>query len=111
MLAVNFARVQPSGCPSAIAPPFTLTFSGSNPNVLITASDWAANASFNSITSISASVRQAIRRALGIAKTGQMPISSEEQPAVAFATNCDIGLEHISLDQTSDITTTAAAPS
>src|ERR1700691_6283498 len=36
----------------AVAPPFTLTRAGSKPASLITANDCAANASFNSITSI-----------------------------------------------------------
>src|ERR1043166_4736376 len=86
MLAVSFAPVQPSGWPNAIAPPLTFTLSGSSPNVLITASDWAANASFNSITSMSFNVSPASCNAFGIANTGPMPISSGGQPAVAYAT-------------------------
>ena len=43
---------------------------------LITASDWAAKASFNSITSMSLSFRPASFNAFGIAKTGPSPISS-----------------------------------
>src|SRR6266550_4196459 len=111
ILAVNFAPVQPSGWPKAIAPPLTLTLSGSNPSVLITASDWAAKASFNSITSISARVRPASLRALGIANTGPIPISSGGQPAVAYATNRAIGLAPSSFARESDITIAAAAPS
>lgn len=36
----------PSGCPIAMAPPFTLLFSGSSPSALATARYWGANASF-----------------------------------------------------------------
>ena len=43
----------PIGCPRDIAPPFMLTFSGLSPSSLITAKDWAANASLISKRSIS----------------------------------------------------------
>lgn len=43
----------PKGCPRAIAPPETLTFSESNPNSRIHARDCTANASFNSNRSTS----------------------------------------------------------
>ena len=42
------APEQPSGCPRAIAPPLTLTISGSRPSSSITARDWTAKASFSS---------------------------------------------------------------
>src|SRR5215213_9775721 len=111
MLAVSFAPVQPSGWPRAIAPPLTLTFSGSSPNVLITASDCAANASFNSITSMSASVSPASFKTFGIANTGPIPISSGGQPAVAYATKRAIGLAPNARARESDMTIAAAAPS
>ena len=41
----------PIGWPSAIAPPFTFKLLVSQPNSLLTAIDWAANASFDSINS------------------------------------------------------------
>src|SRR3984885_11311158 len=44
--------VAPSGCPNAIAPPFTLTFSRSKPNSFSTPKYCAANASFTSIKSM-----------------------------------------------------------
>ena len=49
----------PSGCPIAIAPPFGLTLGSlsSRPKLLVTASACAANASFNSIISISSRER------------------------------------------------------
>ena len=46
---VSLAPVQPSGWPSAIAPPLTFTFSGSIGSSRSTASAWAAKASFSSI--------------------------------------------------------------
>ena len=45
---VNFVPVQPSGCPSAIAPPLTLTFSSLMPSRRMTWIACDANASFNS---------------------------------------------------------------
>src|ERR1035438_9256040 len=60
MVAVSLAPVHPRGCPNAIAPPFGFTFSGSSPASLITASDCAAKASFNSITSMSESFSPAV---------------------------------------------------
>ena len=53
MLAVSLAPVHPRGCPSAIAPPLALTRAGSSSPSWITASDCAAKASFNSMTSMS----------------------------------------------------------
>ena len=44
--AVMRAPEAPRGCPMAMAPPFTLHFSGSRPSALDTARYWAANASF-----------------------------------------------------------------
>src|SRR5690349_16627160 len=52
IVAVNLAPVQPSGCPSAIAPPLTLTRAGSMPASRITARACTANASLSSMTSI-----------------------------------------------------------
>ena len=57
------APLAPIGCPSAMAPPWTLTLAGSSFSSRTTASDWAANASFSSITSRSARpMSGAIRR-------------------------------------------------
>ena len=47
-VAVSFAPVQPSGWPSAIAPPFGFTRAGSSPSARTQASACAANASFSS---------------------------------------------------------------
>ena len=47
-VVISFAPVQPSGWPSAIAPPFTLSFSGSAPESRSHASGTDANASLTS---------------------------------------------------------------
>ena len=62
------------GWPRAIAPPLGLTFSRSRPRSLITASDWAANASFSSITSTSSSDLPARSITFLTAGTGPMPM-------------------------------------
>lgn len=49
------APLAPIGCPSAMAPPLTFTFSGSKPKVFPTARNCAANASLASMRSMSAS--------------------------------------------------------
>ena len=64
---VNLAPVHPKGCPKAIAPPFTLTILGSTSNSLIMATDWEANASFNSICARSFSFYPAAFNASGMA--------------------------------------------
>src|SRR5205085_2724575 len=52
---ISRVPVAPSGCPSAMAPPFTLAFSRSMPNSFSTAKYCAAKASFTSIKSMSSS--------------------------------------------------------
>src|SRR2546423_12790460 len=109
--AVSFAPVHPNGWPSAIAPPFTFTLSGFSSSILITASDWAAKASFSSITAMSSRVRPASFKTFGIANTGPIPISSGGHPAVAYATSRAIGFAPNCLARSSDMTIAAAAPS
>ena len=60
-----------------------VTFAGSRPRSLTTASDWAANASLSSITSTSSSVRPARSSALRTAGTGPMPIVLGSTPQTA----------------------------
>ena len=67
------APEQPSGWPSAIAPPLRLTFSSiasRRPRSLTTGSDCAANASFSSTRSTSAIVILARSSAFFTAGTG-----------------------------------------
>jgi len=68
------APEQPSGCPMAIAPPFTLTRSGSALSSSTTATDCAANASLTSIRSTSSSRQPARPRARFMAGTGPIPM-------------------------------------
>ena len=86
MLAVSLAPVHPSGCPSAIAPPLGLTRSGSSPASRITANDWAANASFNSMTSISWQLEARKLQRFRNRENLPSPISSGLEPAVANET-------------------------
>src|SRR6185503_13619133 len=71
----------------AIAPPFTLTFSGSSSSSRKTGSACAANASFSSTRSISATVRPARSSALRDAGIGPRPIVAGSTPATALETS------------------------
>ena len=62
---MSLAPVQPSGWPSATAPPFTFTFAGSSPGASMTASAWQAKASFSSMRSMSSSVQAGLLQRLG----------------------------------------------
>src|SRR3989304_4126928 len=72
----------PIGWPSAIAPPFTFTRSQSQPSSRPTASDCAANASFASIRSISASDRPDFARTFRVAGRGPSPLTPRAAPVV-----------------------------
>ena len=64
----------PSACPSAIAPPLTLTIAGSSSfHSARQASDWAANASLSSTSVRSPQPMPARFSALPAASTGPMP--------------------------------------
>ena len=78
------APEQPSGCPSAMAPPFTFTMFGSSPSSRITARLWLAKASFSSTSSMSFSFRPAFSTAFGTAATGPMPMMRGSTPATAW---------------------------
>ncbi len=84
-VAASLAPVQPSGCPSAIAPPLTLRrgSSASRPRPLSTARLWAAKASFSSMTSICSSLSPTRFSTLGTASTGPIPMISGGTPATA----------------------------
>ena len=77
------APEQPSGWPSAIAPPLTFTRAGSNPSSRSTASDCAANASLSSTRSICSTAQPARASGLRVAGTGPMPMSRGSTPAAA----------------------------
>src|SRR3972149_4587507 len=71
----------PIGGPRAMAPPFTLTRSQSQPSSRPTASDCAANASFASIRSISSSDRPDFARTVRGAGTGPIARERPSRPA------------------------------
>src|SRR5216683_2857647 len=73
----------PIGCPSAIAPPLTLTLPVSQPRSLLTAQAWAANASFASMRSRSAIDQPAFLRAARDAGIGPVPMMAGSTPAWA----------------------------
>ena len=76
----------PIGCPKAIAPPFTLTFSFGNPKSFITARLCAANASLDSIKSKSVIFQPAFSKAFFEAGIGPEPINDGSTPHVAQET-------------------------
>ena len=84
--------LHPSGCPIAIAPPFTFTLFISRPRSRIQASDCEAKASLSSIISRSAIFNPALCNAFFVAGTGPMPITEGSTPATAmeiiFANGC-----------------------
>ena len=85
------APEQPSGWPSAIAPPLRLTRSGSRPSSRMQASDCDANASLSSVRSRSATVSPARASALRLAGIGPRPMQAGSTPATAVETIRAIG--------------------
>mmetsp|Transcript_17007 Transcript_17007/g.37140 ORF Transcript_17007/g.37140 Transcript_17007/m.37140 type:complete len:203 (+) Transcript_17007:236-844(+) len=114
-LCVRWVRMRapdaPRGCPRAMAPPLTLTFSRSRPNSRSQEMYWAAKASLISIRSMSARVRPAALRALRMASTGPMPIMVGSQPTRAQEITCARGFSPSDLHASSEATTRLAAPS
>mmetsp|Transcript_27290 Transcript_27290/g.67045 ORF Transcript_27290/g.67045 Transcript_27290/m.67045 type:complete len:272 (+) Transcript_27290:59-874(+) len=82
-VATHRAPVAPSGCPSAMAPPFTFTFSGSRLSFSAQYVAWDANASLSSNRSTCSTVMPALRTASGMATAGPMPITLGSTPTAA----------------------------
>ncbi len=109
----------PIGCPSAIAPPFTLQFSSNHSAVspcsshscFITPIDWAAKASLSSSISISLSFMPALFNALRIAGTGPRPITAGSTPPCPTAIISTRGVRLYSFTASSLATRTKADPS
>src|SRR5260370_14949783 len=101
----------PSGCPSAIAPPFTLVLSRFSPNTFSTARYCAANAPFTSTRSICSSFSPASFSAFCEDGTGPIPIMLSSHPPPAHDTMRPIGFNPRSFAIFSRVTTTAAPPS
>src|ERR1035437_117048 len=103
--------VHPMGCPIAIAPPFTLSRSRFKFNVRSKASTCAANASFNSISPNSCSLRLSFSSSFRSAGTGPIPIVRGSTPAEVTAAIRASGFRLFCFTKCSLATTTAAAPS
>mmetsp|Transcript_12586 Transcript_12586/g.50574 ORF Transcript_12586/g.50574 Transcript_12586/m.50574 type:complete len:273 (-) Transcript_12586:449-1267(-) len=87
-VATHLAPVAPNGCPSAMAPPLTFTFSTSSPSFSAQYVACDANASLSSKRSTSSTDRKpAFSIAAGIATAGPMPITFGSTPTAAKDTN------------------------
>ena len=86
-VATHLAPVAPSGCPSAMAPPFTLTRSWSKPSFSAQYVACDAKASLSSKSSTSATATPAFRAASGMATAGPMPMTFGSTPTAANETN------------------------
>jgi len=84
-VVVILAPEQPSGWPMAIAPPFTLTSSGSSLSSSMTATAWAAKASLTSTRPRSSACQPARASSRVIAGTGPIPMKSGCTPAADTA--------------------------
>ena len=105
------APVMPNGWPRAIAPPNGLSFSGSMPHSSRHGTTWAANASLSSSTSMSSIVMPACSSTFSTAGIGPRPMISGRIAATEEATMRARGFSPSSFARSSDITSTAAAPS
>ena len=103
--------VQPIGWPNAMAPPFTLSFPAGTGTSRNTASTCAANASFSSTRSTSATRMPKRASSFRSAGTGPMPIMRGSTPALAHPVSRASGCRPRSLAHAADASTTAAPPS
>src|SRR6201988_5201167 len=110
-VTVILVPVHPIGCPSAIAPPFTLSRSRLMFSARSQASTCAANASFNSISPNSCSRSPCFSSSFRSAGTGPIPTARGSPPAAATAAIRARGLRLFSFTKFSLATTVAAAPS
>ncbi|KGX62712.1 hypothetical protein Y025_6322 [Burkholderia pseudomallei TSV32] len=103
----------PSGCPSAIAPPFGFTRASSSatPSSRSTASPCDANASFSSITSNWSSVIPSRASSFCVAGAGPIPITRGSTPAVAIPSTRARGTSPWRRAAASLATSSAHAPS
>ena len=101
----------PIGCPSATAPPHTLTLAGSNPKILLFARLTAAKASLISHFAISLISKPARFRAMGIARLGAMVKSMGLVAASPHDKILAIGFAVKDCDRSRVVRTNADAPS
>ena len=110
-VVINLAPVLPVGWPSAMAPPFTFTFSGSAPRSFCQARTTEAKASFTSKISISSMVRLALSRTFLVAGIGPFNIVTGSTPTRVVAKIFARGLRSRRSQAFLDAKITAAAPS
>ena len=108
---MSMAPVAPIGWPRAIAPPLTLTRSGSRSRSRIVLSGTAANASLISQRSMSPVVIPALARQRSAAGPGAVSMITGSEPTAAVARMRARGVTPLASTQASDATTAAAAPS
>src|SRR5208337_2631316 len=110
-VTISRAPEHPSGCPSATAPPFTLSRCSSILRSVLQARTCAPNASLISNRSMSPILSPARASALCVEGTGPHPIISGRSPATAVARIFAIGLTPSARARSALISSTAAAPS
>src|SRR5512143_312846 len=110
-VSVQRVPVAASGCPSAIAPPLTFSFSRSRPSSRTTPRIWPAKASLISQRSMSSFESPALSSAARAAGAGPRPMSSGSQPTTPHETSRPSGFTPLRFAFSADVTTTAAAPS
>jgi hypothetical protein len=84
---ISRAPVAPSGCPSAIAPPFGFTFAGSAPVSACQAPSTLANASFTSKAPMSRTLRPDFASAAAVAGIGPVSIVTGSTPSTTEVWN------------------------
>jgi len=89
---INIAPVAPSGCPIAIAPPFTLTFSNGMFNAEMNRNTTAENASLTSNKSMSSQLNPAIYSAFSAAGAGPVSMIVGSVPTTAVAITLALGV-------------------
>ena len=90
-MVISFAPVAPSGCPKAIAPPFTFNFVLSALRSAAQANGTGANASFTSYKSISSIDKFAVSRALNDAGIGPVSMKTGSSPTTEIDTISALG--------------------
>src|SRR4051795_10764763 len=110
-VVIRRAPVEPSGCPSAIAPPLTLTRSMSGLCSRCQAATTGANASLISNRSMSLIVIPLRSRIFVVAGIGPSSINTGSQPTVVWSTIRARGVSPSSFALSALISSTAAAPS
>mmetsp|Transcript_1560 Transcript_1560/g.6936 ORF Transcript_1560/g.6936 Transcript_1560/m.6936 type:complete len:273 (+) Transcript_1560:2675-3493(+) len=111
-VATHLAPVAPSGCPSAMAPPLTFTFSASSPSFVAQYVACDANASLSSKRSTSSTDRRpAFAIAAGMATAGPIPMTLGSTPTAAKDTNRPMMGRPLALAYERRARTTHPAPS